>query len=222
MSSYLDLQNWPRREHFSFFRDYEQPFFNLCAPVEVTPLLEFTRREKLSFFLAYHYLSTKAANELEPFRYRLRGERVLVHDIVHAGTIILLEDERFTFAYFDYDTDFTRYHAQAQEVMANIRAGDGNLRPHTATDDLIHHSALPWVSFTAFSHARRRDRDDSVPKVVFGKVTTEQGRALMPLSVEVHHSLMDGLHVGRFFELFAAYCAAPEEALGFAPRANCA
>ncbi len=35
----------------------------------------------------------------------------------------------------------------------------------------------------------------------------------MPVSVEVHHALMDGLHVGRYFERFAAYCDAPEQVL---------
>jgi chloramphenicol O-acetyltransferase type A len=213
MPSYLDLSAWPRREHFAFFRTYDQPHFNLCAPVEVTALLDFTRREKLSFFIAYHYLSTKIANEIESFRYRLRGEQVLVHDTIHTGAIVLLEDERFTFAYFPYDDDFGKYHARAKAIIAQTLAGDGNLRPQTATDDLLHHSVLPWVSFTALSHARRYGQDDSVPKISFGKVTTENGRAQMPISVEVHHALLDGLHVGRYFERFAEYSAAPESAL---------
>jgi len=32
----------------------------------------------------------------------------------------------------------------------------------------------------------------------------------MPVSVEVHHSLMDGIHVGKFFELFQVYLNSPE------------
>ena len=215
MPSYLDLSNWPRREHFAFFKDYDQPFFNICAPVDVTNLRAFVKREGFSFFIACHYLSTRTGNEIECFRYRLRGEQVLVHERINCGAIVLMDDERFTFTYFDYDEDFPRFHAHAQAVIAQTRAGDGNLRPHTATDDLLHHSVLPWLSFTSLSHARRHDRDDSVPKISIGKVTTENGRAQMPVSVEVHHALMDGLHVGRYFERFAAYCAAPEQTIHF-------
>jgi len=32
----------------------------------------------------------------------------------------------------------------------------------------------------------------------------------MPLSVEVHHALMDGLHVGRFIEGFEAALREPQ------------
>jgi chloramphenicol O-acetyltransferase type A len=210
MPHYLDLETWPRREHFAFFRNYDHPYFNLCAPVEVTNLLAFTRRRGLSLFVAYHYLSTKIANEIEPFRYRLRGDRVLIHDKIDTGAIIMLEDERFTFAYFPYAADFALYQRQAREIIAAIKAGDGNLRPHTATDDLLHHTVLPWVAFTSFAHARKYERDESVPKISFGKVYEEGGSHKMPVSVEVHHALMDGLHVGRYFERFAEYCAAPE------------
>ena len=36
----------------------------------------------------------------------------------------------------------------------------------------------------------------------------------MPPSVEVHHALMDGLHVGRYVQAFEAALAAPEAWLG--------
>jgi chloramphenicol O-acetyltransferase type A len=57
---------------------------------------------------------------------------------------------------------------------------------------------LPWLSFTSFSHARNWKREDSIPKIAFGKFIKEHGRTLLPFSVEVHHALMDGLHVGRY------------------------
>jgi len=57
---------------------------------------------------------------------------------------------------------------------------------------------LPWISFTSFSHARNWGREDSVPKIAFGKFLKENQRTLLPFSVEVHHALMDGLHVGRY------------------------
>jgi len=42
-----------------------------------------------------------------------------------------------------------------------------------------------------------------------GKYNTEGDKMIMPVSVEVHHSLMDGLHVGRYFELFQKYLNQP-------------
>jgi chloramphenicol O-acetyltransferase len=35
----------------------------------------------------------------------------------------------------------------------------------------------------------------------------------MPLSVQVHHAVADGLHVGRYFDRLEGYCAEAEALL---------
>jgi chloramphenicol O-acetyltransferase type A len=214
MPSYLDMESWPRRQQFDFFKGYDKPFFNVCVQMDVTALLRLTRsREGLPFFLTYHFLAIKAANEVEPFRYRLRGERVLVYDRIDVGTTILMDDERFVFCYFEYDEDFARFAEKATAALEGLRAGDGRLEPRDDRDDLIHCSVLPWLSFTSFSHARRWNPQDSVPKIAFGKYFEDGGRFRMPVSIEVHHALMDGVHVGRYVERLEGYLARPDEVL---------
>jgi len=41
---------------------------------------------------------------------------------------------------------------------------------------------------------------DSNSKISSGKYFKQEGRTLVPFSVQVHHGLMDGLYVGRYFE----------------------
>ncbi|RYD86239.1 MAG: chloramphenicol acetyltransferase, partial [Sphingobacteriales bacterium] len=52
-------------------------------------------------------------------------------------------------------------------------------------------------------HPTNLDPSESVPKITFGKYREDAGRKLMPVSVEAHHGLVDGLHVARYFEIFA-------------------
>ena len=40
---------------------------------------------------------------------------------------------------------------------------------------------------------------DSSPKISWGKYFEQGGRTLVPFSVQVHHGLMDGYHVGRYY-----------------------
>jgi chloramphenicol O-acetyltransferase type A len=213
MAEYLDTEKWSRRHLFRLFKDYDSPSFNVCADVDATALLDFTRAGNLSSFVTYHYLSTKTANELEPFRYRLRGERVVVHERVDAGAIVLLEDESFTFVYFEYTENFAAFHADAVRTVESARAEPPPLDAREGRDDLVYHSVLPWVSFNSISHARDSRRQSGIPKISFGKYREAGGRLLMPVSVEVHHALMDGLHVGRYFERLAAYFSDPRAAL---------
>ncbi len=65
--------------------------------------------------------------------------------------------------------------------------------------DLIYYSVTPWVSFTSFKHASRFDNTNTVPRIVFGKNFDDGEMLKMPVSVEVHHAMMDGIHVGKYF-----------------------
>src|SRR5882724_7786115 len=199
MSHYLDIETWPRRDLFEFYRKFDKPYFNVCTRVDVTDLLAARQRyPDFSVSLACHYFALRIANELEPFRYRLRDNNVLVHDVINGGTTVLLPNETFTLVYFDYLEDFGKFMEGAKRVVAEARSGDGAFRPRHDDDARVHFTTLPWISFTSFSHARNWGREDSVPKIAFGKFTSEGQRTLLPISVEVHHALVDGLHVGRY------------------------
>lgn len=198
MARYLDVTSWARRDVFEFFLAFDKPYFNICTRLDITSLLALLRnRPEVSVSLAYHYFALRAANEIEPFRYRLREGKVIVHDVIHGGTTVLLPNETFTLAYFEYDVDFEKFIGPAEKAVAEVLSGDGGFRPDPR-DDRIHFTTLPWMSFTSFSHARNWRREDSIPKIAFGKFIKEDGRTLLPFSVEVHHALMDGLHVGRY------------------------
>lgn len=209
MPTYLDLERWNRRAHFELFRHYDRPFFTLCAPLEVTALRRATGGlDGRSFFLASLWLSLRAANEIEPLRYRLRGDRVLVHDVLHGSCTILRPDDSFGFGYFEWDPDFRRFHERAAAEVERARAR-ADLEPAAGRDDLVHYSVIPWVAFTSFAHARNLGAGESVPKVVFGKVYAEGETERMPVSLEVHHALADGIDAGRWYQRLAALFANP-------------
>jgi chloramphenicol O-acetyltransferase type A len=134
---------------------------------------------------------------------------VLVHEVIHGSGTILRPDGTFGFAYFEFDPRFGRFHERAEREVERVRASTA-LEPVAERDDLIHYSVIPWVAFTSFAHARHLAAGDSVPKIVFGKVYPDGGGERMPVSVEVHHALADGLDAGRFFETLAARFAAPD------------
>jgi hypothetical protein len=54
----------------------------------------------------------------------------------------------------------------------------------------------------------------SIPRFAWGKYFREGGALKMPLSMQAHHGLVDGLHFGRFYELVQALLDDPASALG--------
>ena len=213
MTRALDIQLWHRREVFNLFKEYDEPFFNVCANIEVTALLNLSRTESIPFSIACHFLSLRAANEVEPFKYRLRGDQVVIHDQIHGASTVLLENQGFKFYHFEFAEDFEQFQMGAKAALARARATADSLDNQPERDDLIYFSVLPWISFTSFAHARNSDRHDSIPRIVFGKYFSEAETVKMPLSVEVHHALMDGVHVGQYFQKLEDYFSDPQNAL---------
>ncbi len=198
----LDLETWNRKEHFEFFKDYDQPFFGITAEVTITKAYEKAKKINASLFLFYLHKSLVAINTLESFKYRIIEDgKVAIFDVIRAGATINRPDKTFSFSYIPYHKDFNEFEKEALAIIDEIRNTEG--LPHTdRSQDVAYFTAIPWVKFTSIEHATNSKFADSVPKVAFGKWEERSGEKYMPVSVHAHHALMDGVHVGQFYELF--------------------
>ena len=204
MADKVDISSWDRKQHFDLFKDYDDPFFNITANLNCTTLLSFCSENNLSFYLCYMYLAAKAANEIKEFSYRFIENEVYSYRRIDIGSILLKENNTFIFTYFDYKKNFPEFYKHAEEVIQKSKTVT-KLLPSKNNDNVIHISVVPWVSFTSFKHARDKKNKDSIPKIVFGKTFTQNDTTKIPVSLEVHHALMDGYHAGQFYNLLQSY-----------------
>ncbi len=193
----IDIETWNRRDHYRFYSAFEEPFFGVCVDVDVTRIVE----NDESVFMQYLHCAAQAVNSVENFRLRIQGEKVMLYDKINVSVTIAREDHTFDFSYIKYDDSYDVFRAFAQKEVKRIKGSFG-LNPNVAGDDVVHYSTLPWLDFTSMSHARWFSFPDSCPKISFGKISEKEGRYSMPVSIHVHHGLVDGYHVGKFVEEF--------------------
>jgi len=197
----LNLDTWNRKEHFEFFSSFDEPFFGVVAAIDCTKAYAFAKQKGISFFLYYLHKTLTAVNNVEAFKYRIANGEVFVHDTINVSATVMRDDTTFGFSFIPYNKDIDAFVTDAQKEIERVRNTPGLFTRTFDEDNLIHFSALPWVNFTSLSHARSYTFPDSCPKISVGKMTvTEDGKRSMPVSVHVHHGLMDGYHVGLFFE----------------------
>ncbi len=216
---YLDTEAWVRRDAFEFFRTFDKPYFNVCVRLDVAGLKSAADAHGPGrLWLAYHYLALRLANALEPFRLRLEAGRVRIHPRVDGSSTVLRNDGSFSFADLDLSgtgndaeaPSFEDFAARAGASVATARLLRPPFEPRPDDQARIHFTTLPWLHFSSFSHARNWGREDSIPKLAFGRIENDGARAWLPMSVEVHHALIDGLHVGQFVQGFEAALREPE------------
>ncbi len=201
MKNYLDLEHWPRKEHFNFFRTFDEPFFGATVNIDCTMAYAGAKSAGIPFFVYYLHKTLVAVNAVENFRYRIEGDQIAVYDRIDVSATIGRPDGTFGFSHIVFDPDITVFESHVTAETNRIQQTTGLFTREFKEQNLIHFSALPWLDFTALSHARSYAFPDSCPKISVGKMTEKDGRRFMPFSIHVHHGLVDGLHVGKFVEV---------------------
>jgi chloramphenicol O-acetyltransferase type A len=195
----IDLETWNRKPTFDFFKTFDIPFYNITANVDVTRLKEYCDESGHSFFLTSLFLSQKVMSQIDSLRLRLTENEVRLYERSRAGSTILMDNKTFAFCYFSMDTKLEEYVSYGEKAIQKLKS-NASFQPRDGELNMVYYSIIPWISFTSFQHARRFEENDSVPRIVFGKYFKQGDSLQMPVSVEVHHSLVDGYHVGKYFE----------------------
>lgn len=203
----IDINNWKRQKHFNFFKNMDYPLFNLTLNIDITAFLKQIKDNQESFFYAFLFLTTKAMNEVEAFRLRIREEEVVLHDAIHPSFTYLTDEDTFVFTEVKFVDDFARFKAAALHAAAES-VKESNLSDEVGRDDFIFVSSLPWLSFTSITHPINLDKkEQSVPRLTWGKYFQDGDKTLIPLSIQVNHALVDGIHIAQFVGLLEALLA---------------
>lgn len=201
----IDLETWPRRDHFRLFNSMNFPHIGICLQIDITNL--WINRAKFGFSptVTLVYIINKAANRIPELRQRIRSNEVVEHEIINSTIAILGDDGTFGVSLIPFDTDYSAFSREAEKrinitkknpSMDDFHIGqDGEIK----RDDILAITVLPWLSFTSFD-LTRTPQFDSVPLLAWGKVSEDGDKFLLPFFINFHHALVDGLHIALFIQ----------------------
>lgn len=190
----IDEKAWKRAVHCAVFRNCIEPAFCVTFELDITNFLKKIKERKYSFTMAMIYAVSKCANEIEEFRYRfVDGKVVLFDKIDTAFTYLNKKTELFKVVNVPMADTMEAYITTAK------KAADEQQEYFTGPlgNDVFQFSPMPWVSYTHISHTNSGKRDNATPLFDWGKFFERDGKILLPFSVQVHHSFVDGLHIGK-------------------------
>ncbi|MHC1695974.1 MAG: CatA-like O-acetyltransferase [Eubacteriales bacterium] len=194
----IDESGWKRALHCSIFKDSLEPCYCVSFELDITDFLPRVKARGYSFTMALIYTITKCADEIEEFRYRFMDGKVVLYERINTSFTYINEDtELFKVIRVDmrdtmeeYVREATRTAREQKEYFTGPPQGD-----------VYQFSPLPWISFTHISHTISGKRDSAVPLFDWGKYFIRDGHTVLPFSVQVHHSFVDGIHLGKLARL---------------------
>ena len=199
---FIDLTTWDRAMHYQIFKDSVQPQYCITFDLDITNFLAKIRARGYSFTFSFVYAVTKCANQIEAFRYRFVDGKPAVFDTINTSFTYLRKDtELFKVVNVPMQDSIEKYVTLAKETEQNqtsyFTAPMGN--------DIYQFSPFPWVSYTHISHTESGKKDNATPLFDWGKFYEKDGKILIPFSVQVHHSFVDGVHIGKLANALQDY-----------------
>ena len=204
----IDVETWERRASFQFFKDFTEPYHGVCLRVDCTATYRYAKQHRLSVFLSLLHRSLMAAQQVENFRTRVVDGTVWRYEVINGGRAVGRANGTIGFGHYQFRERIEEFVREAAVELDRVRLREDLERYPDV--NLIRYSVLPWFDFTSLSHARDFTRGDTAPLITFGKITEADGRSTMPVSIHVHHALIDGLHVAQFVEKFQQALDAPD------------
>lgn len=199
---FIDVSTWDRAMHCEVFRNSVQPQYCVTFDLDITNFLAKIKKKNVSFTFSFVYAVTKCANEIEAFRCRFVEGKPAVFETINTS-----------FTYLNKDTGlFKVVNVPMQEKMEDYvelaKKTEENQTVYFTgpmANNIYQFSSFPWVSYTHISHTDSGKKDNATPLFDWGKFYEKDQRTLMPFSVQVHHSFVDGVHIGKLAEKLQGY-----------------
>lgn len=194
----VDLQSYPRREHYEHFLKLRLTY-SAVVQIDITTLRATAKRTGNRIYPTQIWMLTTATNRVPEFRMS-RDEQVRLgvwETLVPFYTVLNEQSRTFSSLWTPYSTHFPAFHAQCIATIDQF-ATRAFVPQAEVPANMLNVSSIPWVEFTGFN--LNLPTDFLLPILTIGKHLERDGRTWMPLAVQVHHAVCDGWHLGVFVE----------------------
>ena len=194
----IDMSTCPRRAHFAYFNAMPDPYVGVTVDVEIGPMLKVCRKEGWSFFLSFLYCAGQAANAVPELRQRIREGSIIEFDACDTSHTVLRDDGTYSYCRLDCMKPFDQFLPEAKrrheaaKAQVNLDDGEDGI-------GLLFLSCVPWLHYTGLRQPVPMPADSN-PRITWGKYMTEHGRTTMPVTLLANHALVDGVHIGAFYD----------------------
>jgi chloramphenicol O-acetyltransferase type A len=192
----IDIENWERKEFYEHFIN------EVVCTYSVTVNLDITNLKGQRLYPAMIWLITKTVNEMPEFRTSLRKDGLGIYDSMHPMYTVFNEQNKNFSGIWSYFSDDYKEFLKNYEEDSGKYSNSTRYTPKDGTpENSFNISMLPWVGFTSVNINVYDEGKFLLPIFTMGKFFEQDGKRLLPFSIQVHHAVCDGYHIGKFVEL---------------------
>lgn len=203
----IDFDTWDHKEVFQAFEHYT---YSMCMQMDITELYRYCKTKGKKFYPMINWVITKTVNDDKDYRFAKIDGQIGYFDQLNTSYTLRrnCNPTLFTHMVTKWDPNPEVYHDRFLEDKAKAEAEDRLYYYDRPLADTVDTSIMPKSSFTGIGlciPARFHELDPNnqryIPFTIVGKYYEKDGRILLPVNTNFHHSVNDGYHVEKFFEI---------------------
>ena len=199
----IDKETYYRKGVFHHFSEDCKCSVSMTARVDVTSLVEFSKKSGTKFYINFLYLLTKVLNSRDDYKmaYLWQTNEIICYDVINPTQYVFHEDtETCTPVYSNYDPDYRTFYDNA---LADVEKA--KLTREYGLDAANHPnwfdaSYISWLSYDSLNVELPDGYLYFQPIINWGKYREENGRLMLPLTVRMNHAIADGYLVAKVYK----------------------
>ncbi|GAB1530351.1 MULTISPECIES: type A chloramphenicol O-acetyltransferase [Brevibacillus] len=212
----IDLDNWSRRSYFEHYLNRVNCTFSITANIDITELLPALRQKGMKLYPAFLYMVTNVVNAHREFRtsFHADGELGYWESMIPSYTFFHQDDQTFSTMWTEFADEFSVFYQNYVADMKQYGDNKGLVAKELEPPYTFPVSCIPWVSFSGFNLNISGDGRYLLPIITSGKYFEQEGKTLLPVSLQVHHAVCDGYHASLFINDLQKWATNYKEWLG--------
>ena len=196
MYQVIKYQDLKKRKQYDWFKTFANPCYGFDVKMDVTKVVEYSKKTNTSFFINVLYLVTTGMSMIEEMRIReVKGE-IRLYDKINPTFTVMTDLGIYENSGFEMIDDYQGFYNKAKEVIEKVKYqtfikdtyNDSNL----FNDYYI--TCIPWLSLEGMTHplCDNNFESSSVPRICWDKYRLENDKYVMLLNITVSHCFVDG------------------------------
>ena len=183
-----------RAKAYELWMKAPNPMVTFFKTLDVTPLINKSKKSKLKFNMLLDYCIGKSASSIEEFYLLPVGDKLIQYDTIAVNTIVKNKDGEVSSCDILYTDDLEKYNEDylkyTQEVANTCNDRDLTDSMVIGTSAIIDTELDGAVGMNSgiFNN----------PFIIWGKYKKRFFKYYLTISFQYHHTQMDGAHAGKF------------------------
>ena len=195
MKKEINPNETSRAQAFELWMKAPNPMVTFFKTIDVTRIVKVSRKRGYKFNMLLDYCIGRAASTVKEFYLLPVGDKLMQYDLIAVNTIVKNKDGEVSSCDILYTESMEEFNRQYLEHTAQVAA---TCQDRDLSDDCMVIGTSAIIDTKIDGVVGMNSGIFNNPFLIWGRYRKKWFRYELPISLQFHHTQMDGAHAGRF------------------------